>query len=122
MIIRHNEENLKLTAIIKKGYKKKHERAQTKILPEGLEIFFCGATYPFRVLFLPLNFVVNYKFLNYSFIKMPDKKQLKLFTIAYYLPTNITTIHYLINPNSTLTYLYAFFYKKTQRGETCLRI
>ena len=25
-------------------------------------------------------------------------------------------------PNSTLTYLYAFIYKKTQRGETCLRI
>ena len=26
------------------------------------------------------------------------------------------------DPNSTLTYLYAFIYKKTQRGETCLRI
>ena len=34
---------------------------------------------------------------------------------------NITTIHYLINPNSTLTYLYAFIYKKTQRGETSSR-
>ena len=32
------------------------------------------------------------------------------------MPTNITTIHYLINPNSTLTYLYAFIYKKNQRG------
>ena len=93
MIIRHSEKNLKLTAIIKKGLKKKHERAEKKILPERVEIFFCGVAHPFRVLFLPLNFVINYKFLNYSFIKMPDKKQLKLFTIAYYLPTNITTIH-----------------------------
>ena len=42
-------------------------------------------------------------------------------TISLYLPTNITTIHYLINPNSTLTYLYAFIYKKTQRGETSSR-
>ena len=32
------------------------------------------------------------------------------------------TIHYLINPNSTLTYLYAFIYKKTQRGKTSLSI
>ena len=38
------------------------------------------------------------------------------------MPTNITSIKYLINPNSTLTYLYAFIYKKTQRGETSLRI
>ena len=28
------------------------------------------------------------------------------------VPTNITTMHYLIKPNSTLTYLYAFIYKK----------
>ena len=96
MIIRHSEKNLKLTAIIKKGLKKKHERAQEKILPEGLEIFFCGLANPFRVLFLPLNFDVNYKFLNYSFIQKRNKSQTKAKTISYYLPTNITTLHYLI--------------------------
>ena len=122
MIIRHSEKNLKLTAIIKKGLKKKHERAQKKILPERVEIFFCGLSNPFRVLFLPLNFDVNYKFLNYSFIQMRIKTQTKAKTYLLYVPTNITTIHYLINPNSTLTYLYAFIYKKTQRGETSLRI
>ena len=122
MIIRHSEKNLKLTAIFKKGLKIKHERARKKILPVGLEIFFCGLPNPFRVLFLPLNFDVNYKFLNYSFIHKRNKLQIKAKTISLYLPTNITTIHYLINPNSTLTYLYAFIYKKTQRGETSLRI
>ena len=122
MIIRHSEKNLKLTAIIKKGLKKKHERAQKKILPERVEIFFCGLPNPFRVLFLPLNFDVNYKFLNYSFIQMRIKTQTKAKTYLLYVPTNITSINYLINPNSTLTYLYAFIYKKTQRGETSLRI
>ena len=122
MIIRHSEKNLKLTAIIKKGLKKKHERAEKKILPEGLEIFFYGLSNPFRVLFLPLNFVVNYKFLNYSFIQKRNKSQIKAKIISYYLPTNITTRHYLINHNSSLTYLYAFIYKKTQRGETSIRI
>ena len=47
-----------------------------------MEIFFCGATNPFRVLFLPLKFVVNYKFLNYVFNQKRNKKQLKLFTIT----------------------------------------
>ena len=122
MIIRHSEKNLKLTAIIKKGQKKKHERARKKILPKGLEIFFCGLSNPFRVLFLPLIFVVNYKFLNYVFIQKRNKKQLKAKTITLYLPTNITTIHYLINPNTLLTYLYAFFSKNTQRGEISIRI
>ena len=78
----------------------------------------------YRTLFglsLPLTFDVNYKFLNYSFIQKRNKTQIKAKTITLYLPTNITTIHYLINPNSTLTYLYAFIYKKTQRGETSTR-
>ena len=104
MIIRHSEKNLKLTAIINKGQNKKHERAQKKILPEGLEIFICGLSNPFRVLFLPLNFVVNYKFLNYSFIQKRNKSQIKAKTISLYLPTNIIRSHYLINSNSLLTY------------------
>ena len=121
MIIRHSEKNLKLTAIIKKGLKKKHERADKKILPERVEIFLYGTTNPFWVLFLPLNFDVNYKFLNYSFIQMRIKTQTKAKTYLLYVPTNITSINYLINPNSTLTYLYAFIYKKNQRGETSSR-
>ena len=104
MIIRHSEKNLKLTAIIKNGLKKKHERAEKKILPERVEIFFCGLTHPFRVLFLPLNFDVNYKFLNYSFIQMLTKTQTKAKTYVLYLPTNITSTNYLINHNSSSTY------------------
>ena len=83
-----------------------------------MEIFICGLSNPFRVLFLPLNFDVNYKFLNYSLIKMRIKTQTKAKKNLLYVPINITSIKYLINPNSTLTYLYAFIYKKTQRGES----
>ena len=47
---------------------------------------------------------------------MRIKTQTKAKTYLLYVPTNITSINYLINPNSTLTYLYAFIYKKP-KGE-----
>ena len=80
-----------------------------------MEIFFYGLSNPFRVLFLPLNFDVNYKFLNYSFIQKRNKTQIKAKTI-------ILQYNFYQLSNQILFFINLFisysFQKKSKRSET----